>query len=54
MGPVWKVFVLASMGVDIPEAGVKSILKAQTEWEKNCAERSTKEKLLKRCDILAL
>ena len=36
------------MGVDIPVAGVDSILKSQVEWEKNCIKRSTKEKLHKR------
>lgn len=40
--------MLASMGVDIPEAAVNSILKAQGDWEKKCVERSTKEKLHKR------
>ena len=51
LGPVWKVFVLVSMGVDIPVAGVNSILKAQAEWEKSCVERSTKEKIHKRSDF---
>lgn len=50
LGPVWKVFAFTSMNVDIPVAGVNSILKAQAEWEKDCTERSTKEKLHRRCD----
>ena len=53
LGPVWKVFVLARMGVDIPVAGVKSILQAQVHWEDNCVNRCTKDKLHKRyaCSI---
>ena len=31
------------MGVDIPVAGVDSILKSQVEWEKNCIKRSQEE-----------
>ena len=51
MGPVWKIFVLVAMGVDIPVDAVNSILRSQEEWKKNCEERSTQENLHKRCDI---
>ena len=36
------------MGVDIPAAGVESILKAQSDWERNSISRCTKTKLQKR------
>lgn len=36
------------MGVDIPVDGVKSILKCQVEWEKNCIKRCSSEYLHKR------
>ena len=41
LGPVWKVFVLARMGVDIPVAGVKSILQAQVHWEDIGAQKTS-------------
>ena len=47
-GPIWKVFVLQRMGVDIPHAAVESIVKAQEQWNKSCTSRSTKENLKKR------
>ena len=48
LGPIWKVFVLQHMGVDIPHAAVESIVKAQEQWNKRYTSRSTKENLKKR------
>ena len=44
---MWKLLVLASMGVDVPVDAVQSILRFQTDWEKNCMTRTTAEKLHK-------
>jgi hypothetical protein len=48
LGPIWKVFALKRMGVEIPYAAVDSIMKAQVEWNKSCTSRATKEHLKKR------
>lgn len=48
---MWKVFVLASMGVDIPVDAVGSILKSQVDWEKDRVKRSTPDEHYKRCAV---
>ena len=45
LSPIWKVFALKCMGVDIPHDEVESITK---DWNKSCTTRSTKEHLKKR------
>jgi len=44
LGPIWKVFCLVNMGVEIPVAAVVSILDEQDRWEidklKRCNAKS--------------
>ncbi len=44
LGPIWKVFCLVNMGVEIPVAAVVSILDEQDRWDidklKRCNAKS--------------
>lgn len=52
MGPVWKIFCLISMKVDIPADVVDGILHEQEEWDKRHQKRSTNEHRHKRYTLL--
>ena len=45
LGPIWKVFCLVEMGMDIPAA---AILKEQEQWETEKLRRSSKDNVHKR------
>lgn len=49
LGPIWKVFCLMNMGVDIPVAAAASILKEQEAWEADKLRRSSNDNLRTRC-----
>ena len=51
MGPIWKVFCLIKMGVDVPASAVASILREQEVWDKDWLSQSRVENLHKRLGL---
>ena len=48
LGPVWRAFCVASMGIDLTVSTVMFHLKEQVDWEKKRQNASSKENLHKR------
>ena len=51
MGPIWKVFCLIKMGMDVPASAVASILREQEVCDKDWLRRSRAEILDKRLGL---
>ena len=54
LGPIWKAFCFASMGVDMPADAVASILREQQAWTKDRQRKSNKENLYRRWDLFLI
>ncbi len=48
LGPIWKIFCLISMGVEVPATAVVSVLNEQDKWEKDKVNRSSDKSRYKR------